>query len=94
VDAAGAECLRWNIEQQQHWRQAAAVLDGRQPPTDPDLAELETIDPGIRLYTSRVTRGGLVRICKRLVDGVWEHGMLAESFAGDPVEAGVMTRVA
>jgi hypothetical protein len=78
VDAAGAERLRWRIEQQQHWRQAAAVLDGRQPSTDPDLEQLETVHDAIRLYNTRMTRQGEVRMCKRLVDGVWEHGSLVE----------------
>jgi hypothetical protein len=94
VDVAGAECLTWSIEQQQNWRQAAAVLDGRQPPTDPDLEQLEMINNEIRLYAVRVTRGRTFRICKRLVEGVWEHGMLEEGSAGEPVAAEAMARVA
>jgi hypothetical protein len=96
MDAAGAERLRWRIEQQQHWRQAPAVLDGRQPPTDPDLEELEKVDDGIRLYASRNTRDGVMRVCKRLVGGVWEHGTVDESAATEPasVGAGSMARVA
>ncbi|HUK44722.1 MAG TPA: hypothetical protein VLV28_05470 [Gaiellaceae bacterium] len=78
MDAAGAERLRWRIEQQEHWRQADAVLDGRQPSVDPDLYELESLEDGLRLYTPRMTRAGIMRLCKRLVDGVWEHGMLDE----------------
>ena len=79
MDAAGAERLRWRIEQQEHWRQAEAVRDGRQPSVDPDLYELESLENGLRLYSPRMTRDGLMRLCKRLVDGVWEHGMLDES---------------
>jgi hypothetical protein len=80
VDAAGAENLRWRIEQQQHWRQAPAVLDGRLPSVDPDLNDLVDFGDGVRLYSSRMTRDGIVRLCKRLVDGVWEHGTVDEQF--------------
>ena len=78
MDAAGAEKLRWRIEQQQHWRHAQAVLDGRQPSIDPDLAELEEFGDELRLYSSRLTRNGTTRVCKRLVDGVWELGMVED----------------
>ena len=94
MDAAGAENLRWRIEQQQHWRQAEAVLEGRQPPTDPDLEQLETLDDGIRLYTSRLSHGEIVRVCKRLVDGVWEHATFVDQDAAKPVATGEMARVA
>ena len=94
MDVKGAERLRLRIEEQQHWRQAAAVLDGRQPPTDPDHDQLETLGDGIRLYSGRMTRNGIVRICKRLVDGVWEHGMLDEGFAPESASAGAMAHVA
>jgi len=76
VDAAGARRLQWRIEQQQHWRQAQAVLDGRQPSIDPDLNDLEQLGDGLRIYSTRATREGVVRLCKRLVDGVWEHGTI------------------
>jgi hypothetical protein len=76
VDAAGAVELRWRIEQQQHWRQAEAVRDGRQPAMDPDSEDLEGVGDGIRIYSVRFTGEGRLRICKRLVDGVWEHGTL------------------
>jgi hypothetical protein len=94
VDPAGAERLRWRIEQQQHWRQATAVLDGRQSPTDPDLDALETVRTGLRLYSGRMTRRGTVRICKRLVEGVWEYGTYDESFAPNTASARVMAHVA
>jgi hypothetical protein len=80
VDAAGAEKLRWRIEQQQHWRQAEAVLDGRQPSVDPDLNDLQTLGDGVRVYSTRHTREGMVCLCKRLVNGVWEHGTLEERY--------------
>jgi hypothetical protein len=83
VDAAGAESLRWRIEQQQHWRHAQAVLDGRQPSVDPDLAELEEFEGDLRLYSSRRTRSGRARVCKRLVDGIWELGMVDEDLDSD-----------
>jgi hypothetical protein len=80
VDAAGAQKLRWRIEQQQHWRQAQAVLDGRQPSIDPDLNDLTEFGDGVRLYSSRSTRDGMVRLCKRLVEGIWEHGTIEATF--------------
>jgi hypothetical protein len=80
VDAAGAVRLRWRIEQQQHWRQAQAVIDGRQPAIDPDSDDLQSVGDGIRLYSARFTRDGTLRLCKRLVDGVWEHGTLDEAY--------------
>jgi hypothetical protein len=94
VDAAGAERLRLRIEEHQHWRQATAVLEGRQPPADPDHDQLETIGEGIRLYSPRVTRNGIVRMCKRLVNGTWENGMLDEDFDPEPASAGAMAHVA
>ena len=63
MDANGARALTARIEQHQHWREAPAVHDGRQPATDPDARELVGIVDGVRLYA-----GGLE---KRLVDGAW-----------------------
>ena len=83
MDAAGAEKLRWRIEQQQHWRHAQAVLDGRQPSVDPDLTELEEFGGELRVYSLRPTRNGLARICKRLIDGVWELGMVEDGLDPD-----------
>jgi hypothetical protein len=80
VDAAGAAKLRWRIEQQQHWRQAPAVQDGRQPSVDPDMEELVSVGDGIRVYAQRRTSEGVLRLCKRLVEGVWENGTVDESF--------------
>ena len=80
MDAVGAAKLRWRIEQQQHWRQAQAVLDGRQPSVDPDMEELVSVGDGIRIYAERATSEGRLRLCKRLVEGVWEHGTLDEEF--------------
>jgi hypothetical protein len=76
VDAAGAASLRWRIEQQQHWRQAQAVLDGRQPSVDPDMEQLVSVAEGIRIYSEPRTSEGHLRTCKRLVEGVWQHGQL------------------
>lgn len=78
MDAAGAEELRWRIEQQQHWRQADAVLDGRQPSVDPDMNELVSLGDGIRVYSERFTTEGRLRLCKRLVGGLWEPGTITE----------------
>ena len=80
MDAAGAAKLRWRIEQQQHWRQAPAVVDGRQPSVDPDMEELVSVGDGLRLYAERRTSEGVLRMCKRLVEGVWENGTLDATF--------------
>jgi hypothetical protein len=84
VDAAGADKLRWRLDQQEHWRQAQAVLDGRQPAIDPDLAELEEFGDELRLYSSRP---GAARLCKRLVDGTWEIGVIEDPFEADRTPA-------
>jgi hypothetical protein len=52
------------------------VLDGRQPAMDPDSEDLDCFGDGIRIYSERFTPDGRLRICKRLVEGVWEHGTL------------------
>ena len=80
MDAAGAAKLRWRIEQQQHWRQAPAVKDGRQPSVDPDMEELVSVGEGLRIYSERRTSEGVLVLCKRLVEGVWENGTLEQSF--------------
>ena len=80
VDAAGAAKLRWRIEQQQHWRQAPAVQEGRQPSVDPDMEDLVSVGEGLRVYTERRTSEGVLRLCKRLVEGVWENGTLEPDF--------------
>jgi hypothetical protein len=91
LDAAGAEKLRRRIEQQEHWRLAQAVLDGRQPAVDPDLNDLTEYVDGLRVYSSRVTRDGVVQLCKRLVDGVWEQGTIESSV--DPPTVSVTANV-
>lgn len=78
MDAGGAEALRWQLEQQANWREAEAVREGRQPPVDPDRDHLVGIQDGMRLYAPRAVRGEVVRLCKRLIDGVWMNGMLTE----------------
>ena len=80
MDAAGAAKLRWRIEQQQHWRQAPAVKEGRQPSVDPDMEDLVSVGDGLRVYTERRTSEGVLRLCKRLVEGVWENGTLEPDF--------------
>ncbi len=80
MDGAGAEVLVRTIEQQSHWRQAEAVLDGRLPARDPDRESLVSLGRGIRVYAHQVTRNGnALRLCKRLVDGIWEHGTIEAS---------------
>jgi hypothetical protein len=67
MDAVGAQHLRRAIEQQRHWRQASAVLDGRQPGRDPNVSELVDFVGARRRYRSR---DGQV-FEKRLLDGCW-----------------------
>jgi hypothetical protein len=69
VDAAGAAALRRRLEEQQHWSQAQAVRDGRQPLVDPDRDELEQLGDGFRLYRFRGAGGRLVR--KSLAGEFW-----------------------
>lgn len=87
MDAAGAEELRKRLEAQEHWRQAEAVRDGRQPATDPDSSELEELGDGVRYYgrdLQRTTVAGrpvlvTLRMTKNLVDGAWETSLTRES---------------
>jgi len=81
MDSLGAQSLRARIEQQEHWRQAAAVIRGAQSATDPDAGDVEDIGDGVRLYATREEqrqeidgRPTLVvrRLTKRIVDGRWE----------------------
>jgi hypothetical protein len=60
--------LQRRIEQQQHWRQADAVRDGREPASDPDAADLVEWGGELRRYEAS---GGRMFV-KRLVDGVWD----------------------
>jgi hypothetical protein len=81
--------LALRIEQHNHWRQAPSVLDGRQPARDPDRESLASLGDGIRIYAQRLTRDGTsLRVCKRLVDGVWEPGTIEESQASMDANAG------
>jgi hypothetical protein len=67
MDAVGAQHLRRAIEQQRHWRRAAAVRDGRQPLRDPDASNLVDFAGSVRRYRSR---DGYV-FEKRLRDDAW-----------------------
>ena len=87
MDAAGAAELRKRLEEQEHWRQAPAVRDGRQTPTDRDAGELEETADGVRYY-GRETGQKLVdgqpalvtsRMIKRLVGDFWETSFEDES---------------
>lgn len=86
MDRSGADVLRRRIEEQEHWRQAAAVQAGRQAHVDPDRAELQELGQGVRLYgveqRHEVADGyrALVtwRVCKRLREGYWERDLIRE----------------
>lgn len=81
MDATGAGKLREWLEQQEHWRQAEAVQQGRQASTDPDAWELEEVGERLRLYRVREEQRRVVdgrpavviqRLTKRLVNDRWE----------------------
>jgi hypothetical protein len=57
------------IAEREHWRQAAAVRDGDQPPRDPDAPNLVELRGAIRRY--RTNDGG--GFTKRLVNGRWAY---------------------
>ena len=80
MDSNSAKALQRRIEQQQHWRQAEAVRDGRQPATDPDAAALIQIADGIRVYQSELVtnpmRGGPFSVfsrCRVPVRSTWSR---------------------
>jgi len=68
MDPAGAAALRARLEQQQHWRLAPAVLEGRLPGSDPDAQALVEIRGDERLYED-----GDGPFVKRLIAGAWER---------------------
>jgi hypothetical protein len=76
---AGAGELEWRIACQTHWRQAAAVRDGRQSACDPDGELVQELGDGVRLYQPRAIerqRNGLSwvvyeQLRKHLADGWW-----------------------
>jgi hypothetical protein len=76
---AGAGELEWRIACQTHWRQAAAVRDGRQSACDPDGDRLQELGDGVRLYQPQAVerrRDGLSwvvyeQVRKHLADGWW-----------------------
>src|SRR5207302_8416151 len=53
LDSHAPQTLQARLQQQAHWRQAAAVQGGEQPATDPDAYELEELRDGLRLYRVR-----------------------------------------
>jgi len=97
MDAAGAGELQRRITEHQHWRQAEAVRDGRQPAADPDAQELEEIRDGIRLYgwEEQSTVDGTaarvsLRVVKRLVDGHWERDEVPDDRPGGASRTGLV----
>ena len=66
MHVSGSVALRSRLEQQQHWRLAAGVQDGRQPRTDPDAHALREFQGNERWYDD--DEGSFV---KRLLDGSW-----------------------
>ena len=82
---AGASELEWRIACQTHWRQAAAVRDGRQSSCDPDGELVQELGEGFRLYQPRAIerkRDGMSwvvyeQLRKHVADGWW-HAATAE----------------
>jgi hypothetical protein len=75
-----AHTLEARLAQQAHWRLAPCVQRGEQSATDPDAYELEELQDGLRLYSTREQQRRTVegrkmlvtqRLTKRLVDGRW-----------------------
>ena len=87
MDTNGARELRKRLQEQEHWCQADAVRDGRQPQTDPDLLELESIGDGVRYYGCEQAQTNVdgrparvsTRLTKTLTDGAWETALVRES---------------
>lgn len=67
MDAIGAQHLSRDIAQQQHWRKAASVREGRQAGRDPDASNLVEFDETLRRYCARDGR----TYEKRLLNGCW-----------------------
>ena len=72
MDPAGAAALRLRIEQQEHWRLAASVRDGRQAHIDPDLHVLRELRDNERVYQDDVDS-----FVKRLIGGDWARVEIA-----------------
>lgn len=87
MDANGARQLQKRLEAHEHWCQAEAVADGRQPASDPDVRELEEIGDGVRHYGRDVVRTKVdgrpaqvaTRMTKTIVDGAWETSHVHDS---------------
>ena len=79
MDPAGAAALRDRLEQQEHWRLATAVLEGRLPRRDPDAYALHEYRGDERLY-----EGANGRFVKRLIGGAWERFELGGSGGTSP----------
>jgi len=67
MDVIGASHLRRAIAQQEHWRLAVAVREGRQPGRDPDAANLVDFEGGLRTYRGDDGR----EFVKRLLADAW-----------------------
>ena len=74
------QTLQARLAQQAHWRLAPAVQRGEQSATDPDAYDLEELQEGLRLYSTREQQRRTVegrkvlvtqRLTKRLIDGSW-----------------------
>ena|SRR6266550_3529420 len=88
VERVGAEALSFRIAQQANWEEAEAVRDGRQQRIDPEGAELQEIDEGIRVYRSHEVPGTMdgrpailsQLLVKRLENGRWESEVEVEGY--------------
>lgn len=87
LQVAGA--LSFRLAQQEHWRQADGVRDGRQSHVDPHGAELEELGDRVRVYRLHEAHGRIdgrqavitQRLVKRLgPDGIWESDLVVDSY--------------
>ena len=79
--------------QREHWEQAQAVRDGRQPRIDPDGTELDQIGENLRVYRLHEIEGVIdhhpaliyQRLVKQLAaSGTWESEFVLDSYR--PIE--------
>jgi len=83
----GVEPLVRRLEQQRHWQQAVTVREGKQPPIDPDGADLEEIRSSRRVYRRTRRQYEMIdgraafvtrRLQKDLQNGAWVSDMVVE----------------
>ncbi|MSO96163.1 MAG: hypothetical protein EXQ81_10310 [Thermoleophilia bacterium] len=87
MDTAGAAVLKLRIKQQEHWRLAVSVCNGRQAQIDPDLNALLEMRGSERCY-----REAQESFVKRLIGGEWVRAETASPGARADADTGVRAR--